>query len=130
MPSFNKFIGMGNIVRDLEKRTTPNGTAVVNFDIAINRNYTTQAGEKRDEVTFLPIVVWGKQAEVCSDYLAKGRLVQVEGHLQQRSWETPEGQKRSKIEVVAEHVIFLGNKPAGAPADAEAEAPAGDDIPF
>ncbi len=142
MASFNKVILMGNLTRDPQLRYTPSGAPVCNFDLAMNRAYTTQGGEKKDEVCFISVVVWGKQAESSGQYLAKGRSVLVEGHLQQRSWETPEGQKRSKHEVVAERVQFLGGKPGangngGAPAE-EAEpamagasrSPAEDEVPF
>ncbi len=140
MASFNKVILMGNLTRDPELRYTPSGAPVTNFDIAMNRTYTTQAGEKKDEVCFISVVGWGKQAESAGEYLKKGRSVLVEGHLQQRSWETPEGQKRSKHEVVAERVQFLGGKPgangsgageAAEPAMAGAErGPAEDEVPF
>lgn len=133
--SFNKFIGLGNLTRDPELRYTPSGTPVCNFDLAFNRSYTAQGGEKKDEVCFMTIVVWGKQAESCGQYLGKGRQVLVEGHLQQRSWETPEGQKRTKVEIVAERVQFVSAKSSNgtgtnAP-EADAGAPANaDEVPF
>ena len=139
MASFNKVILMGNLTRDPELRYTPSGAPVCNFDLAMNRSYTTQGGERRDEVCYVTVVVWGKQAETCAEYLAKGRSALVDGHLQQRSWETPEGQKRTKHEVVAERVQFLGpRKGAAGPAagEDEAEAPRGpehpehEDVPF
>ena len=109
MASFNKVILMGNLTRDPELRAIPSGAPVCNFDLAMNRVYTTQAGERKEEVCYMTIVVWGKQGEHCAQYLKKGRSAHVEGHLQQRSWTTPEGQKRSKLEVVAERVQFLGD---------------------
>ena len=138
MASFNKVILIGNLTRDPELRYTPSGAPVCNFDLAVSRSYTTQGGERRDEVCFITIVVWSKQAEACGEYLAKGRPVLVEGRLQQRSWETPEGQKRSKHEVVAERVQFLGPRKAApgaaaAPAEEEPEparAPDQDEVPF
>ncbi len=138
MASFNKVILIGNLTRDPELRYTPSGAPVCNFDLAVSRSYTTQGGERRDEVCFITIVVWSKQAEACGEYLAKGRPVLVEGRLQQRSWETPEGQKRSKHEVVAERVQFLGPRkaaPGAAAATAEEEpeparAPDQDEVPF
>jgi single-strand DNA-binding protein len=123
MASFNKVIVMGNLTRDPELRYTPSGAPVCNFTTAVNRSYTTQGGEKRDEVCFIDVVVWGKPAESCGQYLKKGRSVLVEGHLQQRNWETPEGQKRSKHEVVAERVQFLGS-PSGNGGGARSDAPA------
>jgi len=134
--SFNKFIGLGNLTRDPELRYTPSGSPVCNFDLALNRSYTTQGGQKKDEVCFMTVVVWGKQAESCGQYLAKGRQALVEGHLQQRSWETPEGQKRTKVEIVAERVQFVGgNGHKGQPAPEAEEAggqaaPAEDEVPF
>jgi single-strand DNA-binding protein len=133
--SFNKVILMGNLTRDPELRYIPSGAPVCNFDLAVNRSYTTQGGERRDEVCFITIVVWGKQAESCGEYLGKGRTVLVEGHLQQRSWETPEGQKRSKHEVVAERVQFVGPRKAAGPPGAEEEpeaqrGPEPDEVPF
>jgi len=110
MASFNKVILLGNLTRDPELRYTPSGQPVCNFDLAVNRSYTTQTGERRDEVCYITIVAWGKQAETCAEYLAKGRTALVEGRLSQRSWETPEGQKRSKHEVVADRVQFIGSR--------------------
>jgi single-strand DNA-binding protein len=133
MANFNKVILMGNLTKDPDLRYTPSGAPVCNFDLAVNRSYTTQSGEKRDEVCYITIVVWGKQAASCGEYLHKGRPALVEGHLQQRSWETPEGQKRSKYEVVAERVLFVGarKEPGG---DEETIRPpyeaAEEEIPF
>jgi single-strand DNA-binding protein len=153
MASVNKVILMGNLTRDPELRTIPSGAQVCNFDLAMNRVYTTQAGERKEEVCYMTIVVWGKQGENCAQYLKKGRQALVEGHLQQRSWTTPEGQKRSKLEVVAERVQFLGDgqgsrvtsapdpdadPPAHVPeadppaqiSDADPPAPSDDEVPF
>lgn len=132
MASYNRVILMGNLTRDPELRYTPGGTAVANFAIAVNRRFKTE-DEVREEVDFFDIVVWGKQAENCSEYLSKGRSVLVEGRLQQNRWETSEGQKRSKVEVVANTVQFLGSRSAegskGAPGDDDAEFDESD-IPF
>jgi single-strand DNA-binding protein len=133
MANFNKVILLGNLTRDPELRYTPGGQPVCNFDLAINRSYTTQGGERRDEVCYVTIVAWAKQAETCAEYLKKGSAALVEGRLQQRSWETADGQKRSKHEVVAERVQFLGPR-RGAPAEDEAgrmaPAPVEDEVPF
>lgn len=110
--SLNRVFLMGNLTRDPELRYTPSGQAVTNFSIAINRAYKNQEGETIEAVDFIRIVAWGRQAEICSEYLSKGRLVLVEGSLQQRSWETPAGEKRSVIEVRANRVQFL---PGGRP---------------
>ncbi|MCK5505117.1 MAG: single-stranded DNA-binding protein [Thermodesulfovibrionia bacterium] len=106
---FNKVILIGNLTRDPELRYTPQGTSVCNFGIAVNRKYK-QAEEVKEEVTFINIVVFGKQADTCGQYLNKGSAVLVEGRLQERRWETEEGQKRSKHEVVAQNVRFLSRK--------------------
>lgn len=108
MANYNRVILAGNLTRDPELRYIPSGQPITNFTVAINRNYTTQAGERKEETSFIPVVVWGKQAETCNQYLSKGRSVLVEGRLQQRSWENQEGQRRSVIEVVADRVVFLG----------------------
>ena len=105
--SFNKVLLMGNLTRDPELRYIPSGTAVASFDLAVNRAYSSQSGEKKTEVSYIRIVTWGRRAEVCGEYLAKGSPVFVEGRLRSRSWETQDGQKRSTIEVIASNVQFL-----------------------
>lgn len=128
MASYNKVLLMGNLTRDPEVRYTPKGTALANLGLAVNRVWTTESGEQKEEVTFIDIEVWGRQAETAGQYLAKGRPVFVEGRLKLDSWEDKEsGQKRNKLKVVAERVQFLGAPRGGAefkdqpPAD---EAPA------
>ncbi len=113
---FNKVILIGNLTRDPEVRYTPQGTSVCNFGMAVNRKYK-QGEEMKEEVTFINIVVFGKQADTCAQYLNKGSSALVEGRLQERRWETEDGQKRSKHEVVAQNVRFLSKKQAGAGAD-------------
>ena len=96
MTSFNKVILLGNLTRDPEVRYTPNGIAVANFAIAVNRKYK-QGEETKEEVSYIDIVVFGKQAENCGQYLNKGDAALIEGRLQQRRWDDKEtGQKRSK----------------------------------
>jgi len=107
MANLNKVFLIGNLTRDPELRYTPNGTAVVNFGIAVNRRFTDSNGEKKEETCFVRVVVFGKQAESCNQYLSKGRLVFIEGRLQYRSWEVG-GEKRSTLDVIAERVQFLG----------------------
>jgi single-strand DNA-binding protein len=109
---FNKVILIGNLTRDPELRYTPQGTSVCNFGIAVNRKYK-QGDEMKEEVTFINIVVFGRQADTCGQYLNKGNPVLVEGRLQESRWETEEGQKRSKHEVVAQSVRFLPRKQSG-----------------
>jgi single-strand DNA-binding protein len=101
----NHVILIGRLTRDPELRYTPNGVAVANFTLAVDRTFTNQAGER--EADFIPIVVWQKLAETCANHLHKGRLVAVDGRLQIRSYETQDGQKRRVAEVVAANVQFL-----------------------
>ncbi len=100
----NHIVLIGRLTRDPELRYTPNGIAVANFDLAVDRP-SNQQGER--ETDFIRIVVWQKQAENCANYIKKGRLVAVEGRLQIRKYETQDGQKRQAAEVVASHVQFL-----------------------
>ena len=104
MASLNKVLLIGNLTRAPELRYTPSGTAVSDLRLAVNRAYTTQGGDKREETCFLTVVVWGKQAESAAQYLDKGSPVLVEGRLQTRDWETKDGQKRNVVEVVAERL--------------------------
>ena len=106
MASFNKVVLLGNLTRDPEMRYTPNGTAIASFGLAVNRRYR-QDEEWRDEVCYVDIVTFGRQAETVGEYLSKGNLAMVEGRLQWRSWETDDGQRRSKHEVVANNVQFM-----------------------
>lgn len=112
MASFNKVMLMGNLTKDPELRYTPQGTAVVNLRMAVNRRYRDKNQELKEEVCFVTAVVWNKQAESCNQFLHKGSPVFVEGRLQSRSWEDNSGQKRSVLEVRAERVQFLGAAPA------------------
>ncbi|MBI1953278.1 MAG: single-stranded DNA-binding protein [Candidatus Omnitrophica bacterium] len=136
MARLNKVFLMGNLARDPELRYIPSGTPVATFTLATSRAYTLASGEKREETCFARVVAWGRQAELCGEYLAKGSPVFVEGRLQSRSWETPEGQKRSTMEVVAQNVQFLGKgtrsggTEAGAPEEAFTQAaPAPEETP-
>ncbi len=114
MANLNKVLLMGNLTRDPEVRYTPKGTAVAELGIAVNRVYSGENGEKREEVTFVDVTVWGRTAENVGEYLKKGRPVFVEGRLQLDSWEDKQsGQKRNKLKVVADNVQFLGS-PRGA----------------
>jgi single-strand DNA-binding protein len=110
MASLNKVLLIGNLTKDPELRYTPNGIAVVNLRIAVNRRFRDRAsGELKEETCFITVTAWDKQAEACNQYLKKGSPVFVEGTLQSRSWETSDKQKRSTIEVRAERVQFLGS---------------------
>ncbi len=105
--SLNKVLLIGNLTRDPELRYVPSGTAVATFTLAVNRVYKGQDGEKKEEASIIRVVVWGRRAEVCGEYLAKGSPVFVEGRIQSRNWETQDGQKRSTVEVIADNVQFL-----------------------
>ncbi|MBP9733548.1 MAG: single-stranded DNA-binding protein [Candidatus Omnitrophica bacterium] len=111
MASLNRVMLIGNLTRDPELRYIPSGTAVTTFSIAVNRVYKTPSGEKKEDVSFIRIVVWGKMGETCAEYLKKGSSCFVEGRLQSRSWDAPDGQKRSITEVNALNVQFLGGRP-------------------
>src|SRR6266516_7394292 len=114
MASFNKVILLGNLTRDPEVRYTPKGSAVCDLGIAVNRVYTTDSGEKREEATFVDVTFWGRTAEVAGEYLKKGRPVFIEGRLQLDSWEDKQsGQKRSKLRVVAEGMQLIGSRGGG-----------------
>lgn len=132
MTSFNKTILMGNLTKDPEIRYTPSGTAVANFGLAVNHRYK-QGDEMRDEVCFIDIVVFGKQAENCGQYLSKGQGIIVDGRLQQRRWESEDGQKRSRHEVVAQSVTFLPKRQPGTQAEEGGMTSGGGeshDVPF
>ncbi|MEI8175759.1 MAG: single-stranded DNA-binding protein [Candidatus Omnitrophota bacterium] len=131
MASLNRVFLIGNLTRDPELRYIPSGTAVATFTIGVNRAFTSQAGEKKEEACFVRIIVWARLAEVCGEFLSKGSPVFVEGRLQSRAWQDQSGQKRSTIEVVANTVQFLGRtKGAQAGAgDEGAGAPPIDEIP-
>lgn len=138
MVTFNRVILAGNLTRDPETRFLPSGTAVVEFGLAVNSRYKSKAtNEVKEEVSFFDIVVFGKTGEACAEHLSKGRPALIEGRLRQRTW-TTDGQKRSKIEVLADNVQFLGTSggqktsdPAGTgTARGAAQQPPDDDIPF
>src|SRR5882672_6181823 len=153
MASFNKVILLGNLTRDPEVRYTPKGSAVCDLGLAVNRSYTLDSGEKREEVTFVDVVLWARLAEIAGEYLKKGRPVFIEGRLQLDTWDDKQsGQKRSKLKVVGEGMQLLGSRPSGGgggggeedsgpptrkapgpqkpPADPDLEPEGGDDIPF
>jgi single-strand DNA-binding protein len=114
MASFNKVLLIGNLTKDPELRYTPQGTAVVNLRLAVNRRFKDRNQELKEEVCFITVVAWDKQAETCNQYLHKGSPVLIEGRLQSRSWEDNAGQKRNVIEVRAERIQFLGQPPQAA----------------
>lgn len=135
MVSVNKMTIIGNLGSEPEMRYTPSGRPVTSFRVATNWRYTTSDGERREETEWFSVVCWGKLAEQCNQYLAKGRLVYVEGRLRMRTWDGQDGQKRSRNEIVAVGVKFLDRQGAtaapegkieeGEPGELEPE-----DIPF
>lgn len=157
MANLNKVLLMGNLTRDPEVKYTPKGTAVGDLAIAINDSYKAQDGTIKETVTYVDIEVWGRQAETCKQYLTKGRPVFIEGQLRLDQWETPQGEKKSRMKVRADRVQFLGGggerggsggggqsrsnasdtgrtaapaRPAAAPSEDRPPMPDDDDIPF
>jgi len=148
MASFNKVILMGNLTRDPELRFTPKGTAVAKLGLAVNRVWKTETGETKEEVLFIDVEAFSRQAETIGQYLKKGSPILVEGHLRLDTWDDKQtNQKRSKILVMAENVKFLGSgqpREGGAPENARNRPPAvpaptasepaeetpSDDVPF
>jgi single-strand DNA-binding protein len=111
MANLNKVMLIGNLTRDPEVRYTPKGTAVTDIGLAVNRVYSTDDGDKREETTFVDITLWGRQAEVAGQYMKKGRPIYVEGRLQLDTWDDKQsGQKRSKLKVIGDNFQFLGSK--------------------
>jgi len=108
--SLNRVQLIGNLTRDPELRYTPSGTAVCSFSIATNRNWTTDQGEKKEEVEFHRIVAWNKLAELCSQFLLKGRKVYVEGRLQTRNWNAQDGTQKQTTEIIISDMILLDSK--------------------
>lgn len=113
MADLNKVFLIGRLTHDPELRFTPNGTAVSDLKLATSRKYATREGDTREETLYIVVTVWNRQAENCCQYLKKGRAVHVEGYLKEETWETREGEKRSKIKVEAERVQFLDRREDG-----------------
>lgn len=113
MAGVNKAILVGNLGRDPELRQTPNGQAVVNFTLATSESWTDKSGERQERTEWHRIVVWGRQAEMCNQYLSKGRTVYVEGRIQTREWEDKDGNKRYTTEINASNVTFIGPRTDG-----------------
>jgi single-strand DNA-binding protein len=114
MANLNRVLLIGNLTRDPELRYTPKGTAVTEIGLAVNRIYSGEDGEKKEETTFVDVTLWARQAEVAGQYLKKGRPVFIEGRLQLDTWDDKQtGQKRSRLRVVAENLQLLGSRPEG-----------------
>lgn len=105
--SLNRAMLIGNLTRDPELRKTANGQSVASFSIATNRSFTTQTGERKEQADYHNIVAWGRLAEICAQYLTKGKKIYVDGRIQNREWEGTDGQKRYRTEVVVENMIML-----------------------
>lgn len=125
--SVNQVIVMGNLTRDPELRTTSTGQSVCSFSVAVNRSWTGSDGQQQEDVDFFDVVAWAKLGELVNQYLSKGRRALVMGRLSQRSWEQ-DGQKRSKVEIVANDVTFLDgpgggdNSPSSAPSSSSSSS--------
>lgn len=133
MASLNKTLLIGNLTRDVQVRFTPGGTATAELGLAVNRTwFDKQANQRREEVTFVDVVLWGKDAENAGEYLAKGRSVFIEGRLQLDSWDDKQtGQKRSKLRVVCESIQYLGAKPDGGQRQGKSDDPPADgEVPW
>ena len=144
MANLNKVFLIGNLTADPELRYTPSGTAVADLRLAVNREFSSKDGERKSETLFVDVVVWARQAENCSQYLSKGRAVMVEGRLKLDTWENQQGEKRSRLRVVAENIQFLGGRAQERSEDRESAVRSGsldedvsagedigeDDIPF
>ena len=113
MGSVNKIILLGHLGRDPELRSTPGGQQVANFTLATNEQWTDKGGQKQERTEWHRIVAWGKLADLCRDYLSKGRQVYIEGRLTTRQWDDKDGNKRSTTEVVAQQIVFLGGSGRG-----------------
>ncbi len=111
--NLNRAMIIGNLTRDPETRTTPSGQTVCNFSVATTSQWKDAQGVKQERTEYHQIVVWGKLAEICQQYLAKGRKVYVEGRLQTREWEGQDGSKKQRTEIVADNMIMLDRAPAG-----------------
>ncbi|MFA5375356.1 MAG: single-stranded DNA-binding protein [Dehalococcoidia bacterium] len=127
MASLNKVMIIGNLGADPEMRFTPSGSPVTSFRIASSRTFTTPEGEKKQETEWFTVVAWSKLAELCNQFLSKGRMAYVEGRLKTRSWDDKEGVKHYKTEVIASQVIFL-DRSGAAPLPEEA-AEGGEEVP-
>lgn len=126
MASLNKVMLIGNLTRDPEIRYTPRGQAVADIGLAVNRVYNTETGEKREEVTFIDITLWGRTAEIVHQYCKKGRPLFVEGRLQLDTWDDKQtGQKRSKLKVIGDGIQLLGSRDGGGGGEGNASSGSG-----
>lgn len=122
--NLNKAMIIGNLTRNPETRTTPTGQTVTSFDVATNRAWTNAAGQRQEEVEYHHVVAWGKLAEICQQYLSKGRKVYVEGRLRTHDWVGQDGAKHNRTEIIADNMIMLDRAGAAAPAERTSTSPA------
>ncbi|MFA5130322.1 MAG: single-stranded DNA-binding protein [Patescibacteria group bacterium] len=112
MMSLNRAQLIGNVTRDPEVRNTATGQTVANFGVATNSQWTDQQGQKQERTEFHSIVAWGKLGEICGQYLVKGKRIFIEGRLQTREWDSPDGQKKQRTEIIADNMIMLDRAPS------------------
>lgn len=128
MAGLNKVMIIGNVGTDPEMRFTPNGNPVTSFRLATSRTYTTVEGERKQETEWFDVVTWNRLAENCNQFLTKGQRAYVEGRLRTRSWDGQDGQRHSRIEIIANRVLFLDKKSAGTSSEGLSDSGADDDI--
>lgn len=124
MANFNKVILMGNLTRDVEMRTTQGGTSIAKLGMAINRKWSGQGGEQKETTCFVDMTAFGKQAELLNQYVGKGSPLFVEGRLEYSTWESQDGGKKSKLEVIIENFQFLGGARGAGGGDEQRRSPA------
>lgn len=128
MRSVNKVILVGNVTRDPDTRQTQNGQKIVTFGLATNRQWKSAAGEKQDQAEFHELVAWSRLADLCEKYVRKGKLLYIEGYLKTRSWDTPEGVRKFKTEVVVQDLIMLEKRSSSDEDFAVEDAPHGREV--
>jgi single-strand DNA-binding protein len=128
MAGLNKVMIIGNVGTDPEMRFTPNGNPVTSFRLATSRSYTTSDGERRQDTEWFDVVTWNRLAETCNQFLTKGQRAYVEGRLRIRNWEGQDGQKHTRVEIIANRVLFLDRKSVGVLPDSGQDTGADDDI--
>ena len=128
MVGLNKVLIIGNVGTDPEMRFTPNGNPVTSFRIATSRSYTTPEGERRQETEWFDVVTWNRLAENCNQFLTKGQRAYVEGRIRTRTWEGQDGQKHTRIEIIANRVLFLDRRPLGTLPEGAIDTAAEDDL--
>ena len=128
MAGLNKIMVIGNVGTDPEMRFTPSGSPVTSFRMATSRSYTTGDGERKQETEWFDVVTWNRQAETCNQFLTKGQRAYVEGRLHTRTWDGQDGQRHTRVEIVANRVLFLDRKPVGTLPEVGGEAIADEDL--